>query len=236
VNPATSDVADLPHAQLTDRKVIIWGAAGQALVVEDILRLHGNRDVIGFLDDVDSSRAGEPFGGGTILGGAEQLPRLRAEGVTSVILAFGDCESRIALADRLRADGFLIEGAIHPSSVIAPDSTIGEGTIVAAGVVVNPQASIGRNVILNTSATVDHHCVVEDGAHIAPGVHLAGWVTIRRAAWVGIGATVTDRVTIGARAVIGAGAVVVRDIPDDVVAYGVPARVVRSTKEPSNGN
>jgi len=221
---------DLPQALPHARKVAIWGAAGQALVVEDILHLRGECEVVGFLDDVDLSRAGESFGRGTILGGEEQLPRLKAEGVTSIVLAFGDCEGRIRLADRLRAEDFLLEGAIHPSSVVSPHCTIGNGTIVAAGVVINPEARIGNNVIINNSASVDHHCVVEEGAHVAPGVHLGGWVTVRRAAWLGIGATVKDRVTVGARAIIGAGAVVVTDIPADVVAYGVPARVVRQTR------
>ena len=71
-----------------------------------------------------------------------------------------------------------------------------------------------------------HHCTIEDGAHISPGVCVGGWTRIGRATWVGIGATVRDRITIGERSIIGAGAVVVKDIPEGVVAYGVPAKVV----------
>jgi acetyltransferase-like isoleucine patch superfamily enzyme len=42
---------------------------------------------------------------------------------------------------------------------------------------------------------------------------------------------VIDGIQIGARAIIGAGAVVVRDIPNGVVAYGTPARVIRKIDE-----
>jgi acetyltransferase-like isoleucine patch superfamily enzyme len=58
-------------------------------------------------------------------------------------------------------------------------------------------------------------------------VALAARVRVGELAWIGVGATVSDGRAIGKRALIGAGAVVVRDIPDDVVAYGVPARVIR---------
>jgi acetyltransferase-like isoleucine patch superfamily enzyme len=50
---------------------------------------------------------------------------------------------------------------------------------------------------------------------------------VGRGAWIGIGATIIDRVRIGEYSVVGAGAVVVSDIPAGVVAYGVPATVIR---------
>jgi acetyltransferase-like isoleucine patch superfamily enzyme len=56
-------------------------------------------------------------------------------------------------------------------------------------------------------------------------------VRLGRATAIGIGASVIHEVTIGADTVVGAGAVVVGDLPERVVAYGVPARVVRS-REP----
>jgi acetyltransferase-like isoleucine patch superfamily enzyme len=51
-------------------------------------------------------------------------------------------------------------------------------------------------------------------------------VLVGRASWIGIGATVKNGVHIGSDAVVGAGALVLRDIPDGVVCYGVPAHVV----------
>ena len=51
--------------------------------------------------------------------------------------------------------------------------------------------------------------------------------------WLGGGVVVLPGVTIGARCVIGAGSVVIRDIPDDSVAVGNPARVVRRLATPS---
>jgi acetyltransferase-like isoleucine patch superfamily enzyme len=59
-------------------------------------------------------------------------------------------------------------------------------------------------------------------------VHLAGFVTIKSGTFIGIGACSVPGVTIGVNCTIGAGAVIIGDIPDNVVAAGVPAKVIRS--------
>ena len=211
---------------MTDR-VVIWGASGHALVVADVVREEGRFDIAGFLDDFDPTRQGEPFAGGRVLGGRERLPALRSEGVRAVIVAVGDCAARLRLAEVVRLHGLALASAAHPRAVIAEGVEIGAGTVVCAGAVVNPGAVLGECVIVNTGATVDHECRIGDGVHVGPGVHLGGRVEVGRGTWIGIGAGVSDRIRIGAEAVIGAGAIVVRDIPDRVVAYGVPARAMR---------
>jgi sugar O-acyltransferase (sialic acid O-acetyltransferase NeuD family) len=213
------------------RKIILWGGGGHALVVADILRCQGGWEIVGFLDDADADRRGEAFGGATILGGREQLARLREQGVGHAIVAFGDCAARLELADVVRRHGFELATAVHPRSTVARDVSIGAGTVIAAGAILNPAARLGENVIINTAASVDHECVIEDGAHVSPGAHLGGRVRVGRAAWIGIGASVVPRITIGAGSIIGAGAVVIEDVPPGVVAYGVPARVRRGVED-----
>ena len=82
-------------------------------------------------------------------------------------------------------------------------------------------------MVINTGASVDHDCKIRDGVQLAPRVVLGGRVHIGDLSFVGIGATIINRIVIGRNCLIGAGAVVVRDIPDHNVAYGVPARVIR---------
>ncbi|HEV2720210.1 MAG TPA: acetyltransferase [Thermoanaerobaculia bacterium] len=197
--------------------LLIWGASGHARVVADIVRLEGAYEIAGFIDDAPE-RAG-------VLGGREVLADFRG---AHLIVAFGDNEGRVAAARFAIESGLHLATAIHPSAVVAASARIGAGTVVAANAVVNPGADVGENSIINTGATVDHDCVLGEGVHVSPGAHLAGGVRVGDCAWIGIGAAVADGRTIGRGAWIGAGAAVVADIPDDVVAYGVPARVVRS--------
>ena len=91
-------------------------------------------------------------------------------------------------------------------------------------------AIIRGNVIINTGASVDHDCLIDEGAHICPGVRLAGNVSVGRGTWVGIGSTVIQKVSIGQESVIGAASLVLKDIPSGVVAYGVPAKVIRKVE------
>lgn len=207
--------------------LVIWGASGHALVVADIVRSQGEYEIIGFLDDVDVRRRNTAFCGAKVLGGKEQLTVLPDLGVKHLIVAMGDCEARMKTGELIRESGFELATAIHPRAVVAQNAVVGAGTIVAAGAVINPASIIGENVIVNTSASIDHECVIEDGAHIGPGARLGGRVKVGRATWIGIGAIVKDRVMIGANSILGAGAVLLDDLPNNVIAYGVPARIQR---------
>ncbi len=212
-------------------KVVIWGAGAHAQVVADAVMLEGRYQICGFLDDLHADRRGSEFFGATVLGGQEQLDGLLERGVTNLIFGFGDCAARLRLATMLTKRGCQFGTVVHPSATVAGDVTIGPGTVILAGAVISTGAKIGSNVIVNTSASIDHHSQVADGAHIAPGCRIAGHVEIGRGTWLGIGSTVIDGARIGHSTVIGAGAVVLKDIPDGVVAYGVPARVMRNSSD-----
>lgn len=211
--------------QLND--IIIWGAGGHATVVADIVRRMGGYELVGFLDDVNLERRGESFCGAKILGGSRELSQVRGAGVRKVIVAIGDCRRRLESAAFALQMGFPLATAIHPKATIADGVNIGPGTVVAAGAVVNPGSTIGSNVIINTCASVDHDCMLGDGVHVCPGVHLGGRVVVGKAVWLGMGSTVIQGVSIGDFSVVGAGAVVLQNLPDRVLAFGLPAKVVR---------
>jgi sugar O-acyltransferase (sialic acid O-acetyltransferase NeuD family) len=209
--------------------IVIWGASGHALVVADIIRSRGEYQIIGFLDSVNPQRRGTAFCGSRVLGGEEQLDILRNQGVRQLVFGFGDCKARLTLMELAKGKGFQLVSAIHPNAVIASDVILKPGTVVAACAVINPGSQVGENAIINTSASIDHECQIGDGAHICPGVHLGGRVIIGRGTWIGIGACVSDHINIGNGSLIGAGSVVLDDIPDHVVAYGNPAKVMKRT-------
>jgi sugar O-acyltransferase (sialic acid O-acetyltransferase NeuD family) len=207
----------------------IWGASGHGRVVLDAALAAPGLSIVGFLDD-DMSRKGQAFAGFPVIGGPEVLPRLIAEGLRRVHVAVGHCAIRQRIAASLASLGVELQTVVHPRSVVARDVTVGEGTFVAAGAVVNSGTKLGRAVILNTSCSVDHDCVVGDGVHIAPGARIGGLVRIGSGTFIGIGATVLNCLTVGEQSIVGGGAVAVRNLPAGVVAFGVPARVIREKR------
>ncbi len=209
------------------RKLAIWGASGHALVAADIVRLRGEYELVGFIDDGNLGQAERRFCGLPVVGRDDFQKQIQRGEVSHVLIAIGNCQARLRLSDWSRERGLSLASAVHPSATVARDVSLGAGAVVVAGAVINSGAVIGDNVIVNTCASVDHECVLDSGIHVCPGAHLAASVTVGRAAWIGIGASVIGGVRIGAGSVVGAGAVVVRDLPDGVLAYGVPARVIK---------
>lgn len=207
------------------RGLIFLGAGGIATVAFDIAVARGY-EVAGFLDD-DTQRHGGTFRGAPVLGGFDLLPKLRAQGLTQAVVALGNCAARLEFAAAAGILGFEMPNLIDPSALVSPDVRLGPGAILMPGTIVNAGATLGANVILNTACSVDHDCRVGDGVLIAPGVRMSGGVSTGRATWVGVGSVVLEGVSIGANVLIGAGSLVLADVPDDVVAYGSPAKVIR---------
>lgn len=206
--------------------LVIWGAGEHGPVVAEIARLAGVYEPIGWLDDVNRDRHGSTHAGLPILGGREQLERLHDRGVEHIALAMGRCEARLRLAELARRSGYRLPALIHPRASVGTGVPIGEGSVLKAGAIVDVNASIGTVVIVS-HASVAHGSTLEDGVMLGVGVALAGRVHVGRGTFLGAGVVVKDRIQIGRGCLIGAGAVVMNDIPDAVVAYGSPARVMR---------
>jgi len=210
--------------------IVVWGAGGHAKVVEASIRRERRRRVEGFIDDVDTTRAGESFGGAHVLGGRAVLESLAARGVRDLVLAFGHNTARLALWQQLAAQGWRFPSIVDPTATVADGVLLGDGCYVAAGAIIQPGVRIGAQAIVNTGVIVEHDCEVGDGVHLSPRACLAGHVSVGRATWIGAGALVRDRVRIGAGVVLGMGAVALRDIPDGMLAYGHPARSIRKVE------
>ncbi|PKO98523.1 MAG: acetyltransferase [Bacteroidetes bacterium HGW-Bacteroidetes-8] len=117
--------------------------------------------------------------------------------------------------------------AIHPSSIMSNYASIGVGTVIMQGSVIQSCVNIGKHCIINTSATVDHDCQIEDYVHISPNATLCGGVSVGEGTQVGAGAVIIPGIKIGKWSLVAAGAVVIKDVPDNVLVLGNPARVVK---------
>ncbi|MCW2756570.1 MAG: acetyltransferase [Nocardioidaceae bacterium] len=166
-------------------------------------------------------------------GGADpRLPGLRSLGDDvrpPWVLGLSSAVHRAAAASSLGPGLGEAEVLVDPTAVVASTASVAHGGYVNAGSVVASHAVLGCYAHVNRSASVGHDCVLDFAASLGPGVVLAGAVRVGSATFVGAGSVVLPGVVIGARAVVGAGAVVTRDVPDDTVVVGNPARVLRET-------
>ncbi|MBM3152910.1 MAG: acetyltransferase [Chloroflexi bacterium] len=213
----------------TKPKIAIVGASGHAKVVMDVIERQGRYTIAGLLDTYKP--AGETCYGYRILGSEMDLPALaREHRFEGCFIAIGDNWTRHLVAGRIRdlMPGLPFISAVHPSAQVARGASLGAGTVLMAGAIVNSDSRVGEFCIINTGASLDHDNVMGDFSSLGPEAVTGGNVTIGRFGVVAMRATILHGLTVGEQAVVGAGALVLKDIPELCMAFGVPARVVRS--------
>ena len=147
------------------------------------------------------------------------------------ICAIGNPRVRVRVVTRLESWAVSFATLVHPAVKASDDVEIGPGSIVFPGTVLTTQVIVGRHCLLNPNCTVSHDSVIDDFASIGPGASIPGGVRIGYAAEIETNASLLPGVSLGRGSVLGAGAVAIRDIADNVVAAGVPAKPIGS-KEP----
>ncbi|MEY4702801.1 MAG: hypothetical protein RIR96_698 [Bacteroidota bacterium] len=212
---------------MTPKKLIIIGSSGHAKVVLDIFEKMNQYEFIGFIDS--HKQAGEKILGFPVLGN-EEILREHSPNSTMLFIAIGDNWTRQKVKERISENHplFSYANAIHPSAQIGMEVTLGQGTAIMAGAIVNPCCSIGSFCLINTRASLDHDSQMGDYSSLAPGVTTGGNVRIGASTAVGIGANIMHGVTLGEHVVVGGHSFVNKNIGDQVVCYGTPAKIIRN--------
>lgn len=204
-------------------KLVFIGAGGHARSVLDILLEMDIFDIVGCI----STGNEKVVLGVPVIGNDSLLPDLYRQGVEFAFVAMGDNKHRSELFQHCKNIGFQIANVISSHAIISERVALGCGICVLPGAIVRGGTTIGDYTIINTGAVIDHDCSIDKGCHIAGNTYLAGNVTIGEQTLIAPGATVRDGIRIGKGSVVGLGSVVTKNIEENVVAYGVPACVVR---------
>jgi sugar O-acyltransferase (sialic acid O-acetyltransferase NeuD family) len=135
--------------------------------------------------------------------------------------------AKARLVEQLRPHQLNYRALIHPTTAISKFSTIGQCPMIGPMSVITASCRLGDHVRINRAVSVGHDTHIGHYTHVAAGATVCGHCNIGDNGFIGAGSTVKDHITIGSNVLIGAGSVVTKDIPDNSVAYGNPARVVR---------
>jgi sugar O-acyltransferase (sialic acid O-acetyltransferase NeuD family) len=202
-------------------------------MVAYILSYQDDIEIVGFIDD-DQNQMGCEYKGIPVLGSASILKNLQKKGVTEAIVSIGSNKIRGQIADQLVKLGFGLINAIHPTAIISKHVRIGHGVIIGSGVNLYVNAVIGNNVFIGPGVIVSHDSIVRDNVLLSVGSVIGARVDIDQYAFVGAGATVMPpgwgknaRLRIEQNACVGVGAVVIKDVPQNAVVAGVPAKILK---------
>ena len=144
------------------------------------------------------------------------------------VLGFVSAAKKRLVEELKRKHGITFRALVHPRAHMGSNVHVGEGAIINAGAIIAPNARCGDFCMINRGATVGHESHIGMYSIVGPSAAIAASCRIGEMATIGIGACVLEKIEIGRRSTIGAGSVVTTDIPEGVLAWGVPARVVRA--------
>lgn len=145
-----------------------------------------------------------------------------------LVLGVFTCNPKISLFKHFQINKDKFVSIIHNTTSISKTTKIGYGTLINSLVSIAAHTDIGDFVSVNRNVSIGHHTNIGNFVTINPGVNIAGHVNIGENTLIGMGVNIFDGVKIGKNVIIGAGSLVTKDIPDNVIAYGTPCKIIRN--------
>ena len=210
-------------------QILIFGVSGHARTIAELVNLNPNQNLIGFVDN--STKIGTKILSKEVVCDDNGVADIygRNKNIRGII-GVGNNAIRSAIAQKISilVPEFRFTNGIHPSAIISESSTIGRGCVCMAGTIINAGCTIHDHCIINTQASLDHDCSVGSFTSLGPNSAVGGGTSIGNSTQIGISACIFDKINIGHNCIIGGGSVVNKNVKDNSVYYGNPAKFIRS--------
>ncbi|MFT3947238.1 MAG: NeuD/PglB/VioB family sugar acetyltransferase [Agriterribacter sp.] len=181
-------------------------------------------EICGFLDD-DKSKWGQMVCGYQVLGGINLLEKEQEK--AGVLISIAHPQTKRKVAEQIDFNKVLSPSLVAKNAWLSKEVIIGKGVIIYPGVSINYHSVIEDHVILNMNCAIGHNCTISKYATLAPGASLGGYTQIGEAVSMGINAATKQAIQIGKNTIIGGMSMVIKDLPSDVTAVGVPSRIIK---------
>ena len=208
--------------------MIIIGAKGFAKEVLEVLHQLNKIENLAFFDDVNNDIGDFLYNQFPILKSEKEVKNYFEKFGNEFTIGIGNPVLRYKLYKKFVNLGGVFYSTISPKAEIGFfGNQIQSGCNLMTNSVLTNDIKIGKGVLINLSCTIGHDCIIEDFVELCPDVNVSGNCTIGAFTFIGTNSTILPNVKIGKNVTIGAGSVVTKDIPDNSVAVGIPAKVIK---------
>lgn len=208
--------------------VLIVGARGFAKEVLECL--YGENKYAGkiyFYDDVNDEVRGKVYGQFDILKNLDEVNSILGTSFQYTIGVGNPIFRKVLIEKFDRIGGELISIVSSLAKIGSFDTTFGLGANIMAGTILTNSIKVGKAPLINLNCTIGHDCNIGDYLEMSPGVHISGNCTLGSFVNIGTNATVLPKIRIGNNVIIGANSVVTKDVSDNCLVVGVPAKVIK---------
>jgi sugar O-acyltransferase (sialic acid O-acetyltransferase NeuD family) len=204
--------------------MLIIGAKGHAKEILDVI---GNNQNIMFFDDVSKDLPNLLFDKYKLITSiADALELFKLD--NSFILGTGGCKIRRLLFEKFTAIGGMPISAISQTAVIGTyDVVLGKAINIMHLCLISNNVKIGDGTLINARSNIHHDVEIGEFCEISPSSTITGGVKIGDNTFIGSGSVVLPKLTIGIGVTIGAGSIITKNIPDNVLVYGNPGRIIK---------
>jgi sugar O-acyltransferase (sialic acid O-acetyltransferase NeuD family) len=213
------------------KAITIVGAGGLGKNVVEILR-DCNKvaklwDILGYIDE-DASKYGTQINGVPVLGGLKWLQDNKYNyNDLGCVCAIAEPEIRRKLVDAISATGVGFHTIIHPTAIVSDFAEIGCDVIISSFSLISANSKIGNHAYISTGCVIGEDTIIDSYCRVSPKTTISGSCHIKEGVFIGVGTTIIQNRSIGAWATVGAGSLVLKDIPAGVIAFGMPAAVIK---------
>jgi len=214
------------------KKLVILGGSGIGMIAASIANELGYYKVLGFLNDVMpvNTQVGK-YNKIPVIGTSQDIPKYLEDEDIEFFIAYVGMQNEKEVFEKI--ESFNIPSSrfatlIHPTAIIPKGfCKIGNGVLMAPLTQLSPDTTIEDNCILLPNSFVGHDSTLRKFAHIATNSVVGANVTVGRACHIGSNATIREKISIGDFSLVGAGSVVLKDVEENTIVVGNPAKVLR---------
>lgn len=219
------------------QKVIIMGGVGNGTVIAQAIvdarkRGYDEFEVAGYFSDrleVGTDIQGYPVLAKTNSENVKKYTEMGYKFIWTIYRIDGQ-EERLKLFEELGFSDKNLATFIHPLAYVAPDVKVDAGVVIMPYAMISAATNIGMGTLIMTGATVGHDTRIGRFNHIASQAVVGSYLNVGDGVHFGLNCTVRENLSIGKNSTIGMGAVLTKDVGENEIWVGSPAKFLRKAE------